>query len=362
MGTPLLPPSPRPRAREHGIVIGQLQPGPTNTIVDVPGVRVGHATCWRDAPTVARSGVTAIVPAPLDDLFHRPMTAGTAVLNGAGELTGSIAIAEWGMLECPVLLTGTMALGRVYDAAVDAMLEAVPDAANGIEDVVIAVVGECDDSWLDDARARNVQVADARAALAAASDEAPALGAVGAGTGMITFECKGGIGSASRRVEALDATVGVLLLANYGELAHLTVAGDPVGRRLVADGFATGERETRGSCIVVVATDAPLEARECSRLARRAGLGLARMGSVAHHGSGEIFLAFSTTARAPRRGDWGETITRPALGSWVDELFAATIEATEEAALDALLVADTVVGINGNTAPAFPLDALRLPT
>jgi D-aminopeptidase len=337
-------------------VIGTLPPGPTNTIVDVPGVRVGHATCWSDAPHVARTGVTAIVPAPVDDLFRRPMTAGTAVLNGAGELTGSLEIAEWGVLETPVLLTGSLAVGRAYDAIVDAVLDAVPEAGDGDEDVVIPVVGECDDSWLDDARARTVEVAHARAALDAASDDPPALGVAGAGTGMVSFGLKAGIGSASRRVPVLDATVGVLVLANFGDPARLTVAGDPVGRRLAEAGSASGPGSPAGSCIVVVATDAPIDAAACTRVARRAGLGLARVGSVAHHGSGEIFLAFSTTARSSRRAaDPRERVERRPAGSWLDALFDAAVDATEEAVLDALFTADTVVGRAGNTAPALPV-------
>ncbi|MCU1428139.1 MAG: family peptidase, partial [Actinomycetia bacterium] len=300
-------------------------------------------------------------PAPIDDLFTQPMAAGSAVLNGAGELTGSVEIAEWGMLETPVLLTGTIAVGRCYDAVVSAVFDAVPEAGNGVEDVVIPVVGECDDSWLDDARARNVRVEDALAALRGATSDAPALGAVGAGAGMIAFDCKAGIGSASRRVDELDATVGVLVLANFGSIDRLTVDGAPVGRRLAAQGFGRGnsQREPAGSCIVVVATDAPLDAHGCSRLARRAGLGLARIGSIGHHGSGEIFLAFSTTSRSPRAPRFTEPMTRPAAGSWIDPLFAGVVEATEEAVLDALCVANTVEGRDGRVAPALPVESLH---
>jgi D-aminopeptidase len=352
------PPSGGPRARERGIEIGVLPVGATNSIVDVPGVRVGHATCWHDEPTVARTGVTAIVPAPIDELFRAPMCAGSAVLNGAGELTGAISMAEWGLLEVPVMLTGTTSVGRVYDAVNDALFDAVPEM--GVDDVAIPVVGECDDSWLDDARARHVRVEHGRAAIDAASDARPAMGAVGAGAGMIAFGCKAGIGSASRRVERLGAHVGVLVLANFGSVEQLVVNGDPVGRRLAASGFEGGRAslDPAGSCIAVVATDAPLDADTCERLARRAGMGLARTGSIGHHSSGEIFLAFSTTARQPRDpGDPPQRMVLPAHGSWVNELFAAVVEATEEAVLDALFAAGTVVGRDGNTAPGLPWPA-----
>jgi D-aminopeptidase len=355
----IAPPSPRPRARELGIEIGLLPPGPTNTIVDVPGIRVGHATCWHDQPTIARTGVTAILPAALDDLFLRPMAAGTAVLNGAGELTGSIAVDEWGLLETPILLTGTIAVGRAYDGAVTALFDAVPDAGDGRQDVFVPVVGECDDSWLDDARARHVTVDTAIAAIANATDDPPALGAIGAGSGMVVFDCKGGIGSASRYVRDLDATVGVLVLANFGDITRLTVDGDRVGERLAADGFGAGPPVPAGSCIAVVATDVPIDAHTCPRLARRAGLGLARLGSTASHGSGEIFIAFSTTARMPRDARAEDRQPRPTPGSWMSSLFAAAVEATEEAALDALFTAQSVTGRSGNTAPAFPVEAMR---
>ncbi len=165
-------PAPRPRLRDHGLTIGALPVGPANAITDVDGVRVGHRTLWIDDvdpegnPVIGRTGVTAIVPAPLDELFAEPMVGGVSVLNGAGELTGSIELAEWGLLETPILLTGTSSVGRAYDAVVDAVFDAVPSA--GIDDFVIPVVGECDDSWLDQARRRFVTVADARAALDAA--------------------------------------------------------------------------------------------------------------------------------------------------------------------------------------------------
>ncbi len=214
--------------REHGIRIGDLEPGPANAITDVEGVRVGHVTVVRDEPDppegrgVARTGVTVVAPPSL------PVPAGAAVLNGAGEMTGFLQVREWGVLETPVYLTATMAVGRVLDGAVAAAIEADPRV--GVDDVVIPVVAECDDSWLSDARVVQVEAADAGRALAEASGGPVAQGAVGAGTGMVCFGWKGGIGTASRRVGA--ATVGVLVLANFGVRRQLTIAGVPVGRVL----------------------------------------------------------------------------------------------------------------------------------
>ncbi len=262
------------RPREDGIVIGTLEPGPRNSIADV-GVTVGHVT-------VERTGVTAVVPPSL------PLPAGTAVLNGAGELTGSLEIREWGLLETPVYLTSTHAVGRVYDGAVSVAMAADPRV--GVDDVVIPVVGECDDSWLSDARVAHVQPDDVAQAVADATADFE-QGAVGAGAGMSCFDWKGGIGSSSRRTG--DHTVGVLLLTNFGTREQLRVDGVPVGQLL--DERPDAAPDPGGSCIAVVATDAPLTPPQLERLARRAGLGLARAGSVAHHGSGEIFVAFATS-------------------------------------------------------------------
>jgi D-aminopeptidase len=346
----------RHRENISAVRIGELPSGPADTIADVAGVGVGHVTVVRDEPDppigrgVARTGVTAIVPADPAGLFEAPLCAGMAVLNGAGEMTGALQVSEWGRLETPVYLTATMAVGRVFDGAVAAAVAADPRV--GVEDVVIPVVAECDDSWLSDARVVQVEAGDAARALAAAGG-AVEQGAVGAGTGMVCFGYKGGIGSASR--VAGGATVGVLVLANFGERRELRVDGVPVGRRLLDD--VAGPRAPAGSCIVVVATDAPLAPAQLSRLARRAGLGLARVGSVAHHGSGEIFLAFSTTARVPRGAAVGPVLADAAL----DPLFAAVVEATEAAVLNALWTAETVTGREGRVAAALPHDAVLDP-
>lgn len=346
-------PTGRPRARELGVDFGPLPTGPDNAITDVAGVRVGHVTCWSDEP-VARTGVTAIVPAALDDLFHRPPAAGIAVLNGVGELTGSISITELGFVDTPILLTGTPSVGRIYDAVVDAMFDAVPTL--GEDDAVAPVIGECNDGWLDDSRRRYVTVAHGREAIDSATPGPVAEGVVGAGTGMIAMELKAGIGTSSRIVPGFG-TVGVLVLANFGGLQQLRIAGVPVGRALAAGaaGRSTAGRSESGSCIGVVITDIPLDARQLTRVARRVGLGLARVGSVAGHGSGEIFCAVSVGNRIPRVAT-GHVVSEVLADDEITQVFAATVDATEEAVTNALFVADTVIGCAGHTAPGLPVE------
>src|SRR3954447_26421682 len=312
------------RPRDDGIVLGTLEPGPRNSIADV-GVVVGHVT-------VERTGVTAVVPPSL------PAPAGTAVLNGAGELTGSLEIREWGILETPVYLTATHAVGRVYDGAVSVAMARDPRV--GVDDVVIPVVGECDDSWLSDARVAHVQPDDVARAVAVASADFE-QGAVGAGAGMGCFDWKGGIGSSSRRTG--EYTVAALLLTNFGSSEQLRLDGVPVGRLLDAqpdEGPAPG-----GSCIAVLATDAPLAPPQLERLARRAGLGLARAGSVAHHGSGEIFVAFATSD--------GRSFPDREL----DPFFQAAVDATEEAVLCSFWAAVDTTGREGRLVRALPREA-----
>ncbi len=377
----MTPPQPRARPHDLGVRIGTLPPGPTDSIVDVPNVRVGHVTVWRDEPPppagrgVARTGVTAIVPFEAGELFGRRVPAGAAVLNGAGEVIGITTIAEWGVLESPIFLTSSMAIGRVYDAAVATLVEL--DPAAGDDDALMPVVAECDDGWLNASRHVQVDAADVRAALADASgpERGPvAGGAVGAGTGMICYEMKGGIGTASRRVRPIDRrhtfdagpgretgpayTVGVLALANFGRIGRLTVDGVRVGEALLAEGWpdAAHSATERGSCVVVVATDAPLVGPQLGRLARRAGLGLARTGSTAGHGSGEIFLAFSTGARIERASRDALHAIESIDDEYLDPFFGAVVEATEEAVLDALFRADTVTGRDGHVVEALPVE------
>ena len=389
------------RTADLGIRIGLLPSGPTASIADVPGVGVGHATIWRDEPPppagrgVARTGVTVIDLG--GNLFRHPVPAGGAVLNGAGECTGFLAAAEWGLAETPVFLTSTMQLGRVYDAACELLM--AQDDGIGADDVIIPIVAECDDSFLNDARRMQVTAADVRAAFdaarAAAGGPAPAEGAVGAGTGMSCLGFKGGIGTASRLTPS-GHTVGVLVLSNFGDQERLTIDGVPVGRRLPAAVAATSP--PAGSCITVAVTDAPLDSAACARLARRAGLGLARTGSVGHHASGEIFLALATGLRGPRHEPPARSADqRPAnsaaeppaaspdphaetgwivggdrlaeagwlagrdriAGRGLDPFFAAVVEATEEAVLNSMLAAPTVVGRDGNVSRGLPAEQVK---
>jgi len=343
-----------PRARDLGIRVGSLPTGPTNSVLDVAGVGLGHATVVRDEPDppqgrgIARTGVTCLVLA--DDAFTRMVPAGGAVLNGAGECTGFITAAEWGSAETPVYLTSTLQLGRVYDSACRIELEVNPSCAT---DFIIPVVGECDDSWLNDARRMQVEHEDVVAAYDAAmasrgTTTPPPEGAVGSGTGMSCLGFKGGIGTSSRVVGG--HTVGVLLMTNFGAREELIVNGVPVGRAwgpAVPTRPTDADRKPAGSCIGIVVTDAPVDGASCARLARRVGLGLARAGSVAHHGSGEIFMAFGTGMRLDREGraDGTQILT----GRDLDPLFTAVVEAAEEAVLNSMFTAPTVTGRDGNT-------------
>lgn len=355
-----------PRFRDLAAAVGVLPTGPTNSILDVPGVGVGHATVWRDEPAppegrgVARTGVTVVDPG--GDTFGSPIPFGAVALNGAGEMSGFLTAAEWGLLESPIFLTSTMQLGRVYDAACRLLM--AENATIGVEDVMIPVVAECDDSFVNEPRAMQVEESDVADALAAArasvgSTEPPAEGAVGSGTGMACLGHKGGIGTSSRVLPS-GHTVAVLVMSNFGEFGRLTVDGVPVGRKIPNPADANPEVAAdpgpKGSCIVVVATDAPIDHAGCERLATRAGLGLARTGSTAHHGSGEIFMAFATGQRQ-QRGTVPSNV--PVAGRDLDPYFEAVVDATEESVLNSMLMAATVVGRKGNTLYGLDADVVR---
>ena len=339
------------RVAELGITIGTLPSGPTASVLDVPGVGVGHSTVVYDEPAppegrgIARTGVTVLDPG--GDCLADPVPAGVSILNGAGELTCRSQIDEWGYAETPVFLTSTMQVGRVYDAACQLLV----GGASTFGEVFIPVVGECDDSWVSDPRAMHVTFDDVRRALdGARSRQEFDQGAVGAGTGMSCLGWKGGIGSASR-VLPDGHVVGVLLLTNFGSSGRLTLDGVPVGKRLGRGGIE--EPPKAGSCIGIVITDAPVASADCRRLATRIGLGLARTGSVAHHGSGEIFLGLANGLR--QSGCGGPTIT----GRDLDVYFEATVDAAEEAVIASMINATTTTGYQGRTLHALPLDEVR---
>lgn len=352
----------QPRSRGLGIVIGRYPCGKNNAITDIKGVRVGQVTVWsgegrlKPGKGPVRTGVTVIIPAD-GDLWRSKLAAGRFVLNGNGEAMGLMWLAESGVLETPVAFTNTLSVGVVQKALVDIMLETHPAIGIG-DDTLTPVVMECDDSTLNDIRGQHIKAAHVRAALAAAASGPVAEGAVGAGTGMVTYEFKGGIGTASRVVpgKAGGYSVGVLVNSNHGKRHLLRVGGAPVGAKITD--LMPKERKD-GSITVAVATDAPLDARQLSRLARRAMLGVCRTGAVAAHGSGDVAVAFSTANRIPHKPK------RPVLrisqfsDFHVDPLFEAVADAAEEAVINSMLAARTVVGRDGNTVYALPHDRLK---
>ena len=344
-----------PRARDHGIRIGLGAPGPMNAITDVPGVRVGHRTIVRgDGRGAVRTGVTSIFPGEAEP-WREWVYAGVHILNGYGELIGVNQLREWGVLMSPVVLTSSLQIGKAYDATVRWIAARDRDGARE----VMPVVTECDDSWLSDVLSFPLSDDDVAAALDDATPGPVAEGCVGAGTGMQCFDFKGGIGTASRVLGA-DAggyTVGALVLTNYGDREYLRVDGVPVGRE-IAD--LKPSQHTEGSCVVVIATDAPLLPHQLTRVAQRAGLGLAATGSHASNGSGEQMLTFSTANRlqlgAPER-QVRAVVDGPTGAPWLlSQVFRATVEATEEAVVNALVAAETTTGRDGNTLHAMPVD------
>ena len=349
-------PPPRARARDLGVVTGRLPTGPDNAVTDVRGVRVGHTTVWSDDVATVRTGVTAIWPHD-GNPFNERVYAATSTFNGYGVLTGDLVVDEWGLLGAPVVLCDTANLGIAYDAVVRHLQSL--DPAAGRDDVVMPVVGECDDGFLNDNLARALTDLDVVGALESATAGPVAMGAVGAGTGMQLFDFKGGIGTASRvvTVGGTRHTIGVLLNGNFGTRRQLRIDGVPVGSRLPD---LMPVRHSEGSCIAVVATDLPVLPHQLRRLARRVDVGLGRLGSVGNDGSGEIFLAFSTANRVPRTAEIldvrtvveGQYWTQ---GSPLDDVFDAVAEAAEEAALDALFVADTVAGRDGHVLHGLPV-------
>lgn len=351
----------RARARDLGIVIGRHAPGPLDAITDVKGVRVGHTTLVSgDGKLIpgqgpVRTGVTAILPHG-GDIWNEKVPAAGFVMNGNGEVTGLSWINESGALEVPILLTNTMNVPRVADAVITWMMRRYPQI--GIDDdVVLPVVGECDDSRLNDARGRHVTERDVLSALDGASEGKVAEGSVGAGTGMIAYGFKGGIGTASRVLESGlgGYTVGALVNANQGTRPDLIIDGVHVGRE-ISEEVVPG---TAHSIIIVVATDAPLDHRQLARVAKRTILGLARTGSTGRHGSGDFAIAFSTAQRVPSAPASQTRAMTVLSDSDINPLFEAAEEAVEEAIVNALLAATTVVGRDGHTAHAIPLDRLR---
>ena len=314
----------RPRARDVGITVGVLPPGPLNAITDVAGVAVGHATLIQGDDV--RTGVTAILPHQRN-LFHEKVSGAVSIGNAFGKLVGSTQVEELGEIETPILLTSTLNVWRVADALVDYML-ALP--GNETVQSINPVVGETNDGWLNDIRGRHVGREEVFAAIRNARPGAVEEGSVGAGTGTVALGFKGGIGTASRKLNS-GYTIGALVQTNFG--GFLTIAGAPVGLE-----------PAKGSVIVVLATDAPVDARNLKRLAARSMLGLGRTGASGNNGSGDYVIAFSTSRPV-------NVLSNDAMSP----LFLAVIEATEEAVYNSLFRATTVMG-RGHTVEALPIE------
>ena len=336
-------------AREHGFVVGRMQPGPLNLITDVSGVRVGHVTISDKA---IQTGVTAVLPHD-GNLFREKLVAAAHVINGFGKSMGLIQIHEMGTLETPVILTNTLSIGTAADTLIRYMLKVDPDIGR-TTGTVNPVICECNDGYLNDIRGMHVTGDHVRQAIANAGavfDQ----GSVGAGTGMCAYGLKGGIGSASR-VLPLDSEqylLGALVLANMGKKMDLTVCGRHLGPRLGPEPGKAAEPVPDGSIIIILATDLPLCERQLGRLARRAQTGLARTGSTIDSGSGDIVLAFSTATRI-QHYESRAFLALPRLNdAHLNPVFQAVAECTEEAILNSMLLSATTTGLDGRTVYSF---------
>ena len=344
----------RGRIRDLGVVIGQLPTGPQNAITDVPGVLVGHCTLIADIPRIVRTGVTMIAPRD-GAIWNDYVFAGVHSFNGCGEMTGVAWVEESGMLETPIGITNTHAVGVVRDALV-----AYGVSHGHVPRFTLPVVAETYDGWLNDINAFAVTQAHALQALEAARGGPVDEGNVGGGTGMRCHGFKGGIGTASRIVPlgGVGYAVGALVQANYGVKRHLRIDGVPVGRELEADGAPPpGRPEPGGSIIAVVGTDAPLVPTQCRRLAQRATVGLSRVGGLGHNSSGDLFLAFATGNSLPAESAEAYRL-RMLRNGQLDRFFEAVADAVEESILNALVAADTMSGYQG-TLEALPLDRVQ---
>lgn len=358
----------RARLRELGLIVGELETGKYNAITDVQGVRVGHTTLiegggdLRPGIGPVRTGVTVILPHG-DNLFKRPVTAAVHTINGYGKVAGFEQVRELGLIESPIALTNTLNVGLVMDALVTYAIRQNPEI--GVtQGSVNVVVGETNDGYLNDIQGRHVREKQVLAAIESASGGPVVEGAVGAGTGTVCFSWKGGIGAASRRVEVdrQGYVVGALVQTNFGRAQDLVVLGVPVGRRVSAPQDLQPPHQTQsdhGSVMVVLATDAPLDTQQLERLCVRAGAGLARVGGYYGHGSGDFVIAFSTARQTAYSQEFvGTNIPGVINGLLIDSFFRAVVECVEEAVLNSLTVAETMVGRDAHIALALPLDLL----
>lgn len=336
------------RARDYGFALGKLPTGARNSITDVTGVTVGHCTI-DDARF--KTGVTAILPCAENPFFHK-LPAGVCILNGFGKTAGLMQIQELGTIETPIILTSTLNVGLAHDALVGYMIERC--AADGFDDLrsINPVVAECCDGTLSDIRARPVKAEHVRAAIAAASSELPD-GCVGGGRGTICHGLKGGIGTASRLLEydGQTYTIGLLTQTNHGRLVDLRIDGNPIGQELAKT--IDPSAPDKGSVIAILATDLPLNGRQLSRVAARVSVGLSRLGSNIAHGSGDIFIAFSTANPYDPRETAAVRDTRAFQEELLDGPFRAAAECAEEAVLNSMLTATETTGHTGYTAKSL---------
>ena len=356
----------KPRARELGVPF-EGTPGPLNAITDLAGVTVGHTTLIAGEGKLeigkgpVRTGVTAVLPRGNDSMMN-PVFAGWWSLNGNGEMTGTTWVEESGFLEGPVMITNTHSVGVVRDAVIEWRVQhGQPDPTGYWWS--LPVVAETWDGWLNDINGFHVKPEHVRHAIDSAHGGAVEEGNVGGGTGMICNGFKGGIGTSSRKLGSKlgSYTVGVLVQCNYGARKNLRIAGVPVGLEIPEDAAyanTTFAQEDRGSIIVVVATDAPLMAHQLKRLARRVSLGLGRNGSISGNGSGDIFIAFSTANTGAAKTEGVVQLTMLP-NDQMNTLFSATVEATEEAIINAMVAAETMTGIENHKVIALPHDKLR---
>jgi D-aminopeptidase len=337
------------RLRDYGVKIGRLEPGKYNAITDVEGVTVGHVTL---SDQDKQTGVTAILPHQ-GNIFKEKLIASSHVINGFGKTMGTIQMAELGTLETPIILTNTLNVGTAADALIDYSLERNPEIGR-TTGTVNSVVAECNDMFLNDVRAKHVKSEDILQALENTSVEFEE-GSVGAGTGMLCYSLKGGIGSASRMMEMSHGkyTIGVLVLSNFGILSDLLIKGKTIGLELKEAILESYKEEDKGSIIVIVATDLPLSERQLNRIIKRSVTGLSRTGSIITNGSGEIVIGFSTAQKIPHEKPEHLLSLSMIHEEEMDLAFRAIGEATEEAVLNSLVTAEAVVGRDGNTRPAF---------
>lgn len=336
-------PSPPRRLRDLGLVVGELEPGERNAITDVPEVAVGHATLKGGS---VNTGVTAVLPHG-GNLFRDKVMATSVVFNGFGKTTGLVQVDELGAIETPILLTNTLSVGTAAEALVRYKLRRNPEIGT-TTGTVNPVIGECNDSYLNDIRGLHVNSTHIDQAILGAGPEV-LQGAVGAGTGMTAYGLKGGIGSASRRLAMKGQTyhLGILVLANFGRLEDLTVVGRPLGRR-IAEARRSAAVPDAGSIIIVLGTDLPVSERQLRRIARRTSMGLARTGSYLGHGSGDLCIAFSTANRVSHDEPRAVIPWHALAETRIELAFRAAVEATEEAVLDAMLAADPLTGRDGH--------------